>query len=259
MTSSQAPFATIDYREEDRAAVLVLLNIIHLKHRLIPKRLQFSILLQVAVRCEKYMCVELVQPWLSTWTDKLEFRTQYPIAEHVLFTHWVFGQEEEFEKVLKAMVLEVKLNKDGQLLNDNNWLRCEPFPAGIAENILRIRKETIENLLAIPHTKISNLEMSLAKTMPAMEHLGAALHVPIEQIYLSVDEVASAIESIHIYYFHTHHNCGNANFHQEVVRVLGRIENPVMDVHKRHMASQRAYMGFGDKSQLQVEVRRGLR
>lgn len=114
-TSSQAPFATIDCTEDDGEAVLVLLNIIHLKQRLVPKRLQFSILLQVAVLCEKYMCVDLVQPWLSTWTDNLKFRTKYPMAEQVLYTHWVFGQEEEFETVAKSILLEVKTNKDGQL------------------------------------------------------------------------------------------------------------------------------------------------
>ncbi|PVH77242.1 hypothetical protein DL98DRAFT_424052 [Cadophora sp. DSE1049] len=117
--------------EDDGDALLVLMNIIHLKLRQIPKRLQFSVLLQVAVLCDKYLCVELVQPWLKTWTDNLELRSKYPMAEQVLYTHWVFGQEEEFEKVAKAMVLEVKTNEDGQRLNKYKWLWKEPFPPGI--------------------------------------------------------------------------------------------------------------------------------
>lgn len=61
---------------------------------------------------------------------------------------------------------------------------------------------------------------------------------PAEQVYLSVDEVASAIESIHIYHFHTHLECGKPNFQEDVARVLRRIESPVMDSHRRHMARQ---------------------
>ncbi|KAH9209119.1 hypothetical protein DL95DRAFT_414153 [Leptodontidium sp. 2 PMI_412] len=264
-TSSQAPFATIDCTEDDGEAVLVLLNIIHLKHRLVPKRLQFSILLQVAVLCEKYMCVDLVQPWLSTWTDNLKFRTKYPMAEQVLYTHWVFGQEEEFETVAKSILLEVKTNKDGQLLNKYGWLWSEPFPPGIAENIFRIRKETIESLLAIPHAMVSKYEKtndnlcqlgdvtgednacdgtSWGSLTRGMQIAGLWPIKPVDEVYLSIDEIASAIESIHIYYLHTHHGCGKSNFHQEVGRALRRIENPVMDSHKIHMARQRALMGI---------------
>lgn len=121
----------MDFREDDGEALLVFFKIVHLKHRLVPERLQFSLLLEVAKLCEKYLCVELVQPWLKTWTDNLELRSKYPLAEQILYTHWVFGQEEEFEKVARMIVTEVKTNEDGQLLNKYGWLWSEPFPPGV--------------------------------------------------------------------------------------------------------------------------------
>lgn len=121
----------MDCTEDDGEALLVLMNIIHLKHRRIPKRLQFSTFLQVAVLCDKYLCVELVQPWLKTWTDNLELRSKYPMAEQILYTHWVFGQEEEFEKLAQSMVLEVKTNDEGQHLNKYGWLWEDPCPPEI--------------------------------------------------------------------------------------------------------------------------------
>lgn len=51
--------------------------------------------------------------------------------------------------------------------------------------------------------------------------------MPPEDIHLSVNEVASAFDNIHTYYFPTHLNRGKPNFVEDVARVLRRIENPV--------------------------------
>ncbi|KAK0120412.1 hypothetical protein ONS96_010627 [Cadophora gregata f. sp. sojae] len=258
--SSTGSFEEINFIEDDGEALLVLMNIIHLKHRLVPRKLQFSTLLQIAVLCEKYMCVQLVQPWLKTWNDNLELRSKYPLAEQVLYTHWVFGQEEEFEKIAKAMVLDVKTSEKGERLNKYKWLWAEPYPPDIVEHIFRIRQQTITNLLAIPYAMVSKYErtndnicqlgdisgednacdaISWGSLTRGMQLAGLWPIKPSEQIYLSVDEVVSAIESIHIYHFHTHTDCGKSNFQQDVARVLRRIESPVMEAHRRHMARQR--------------------
>ncbi|KAL2070182.1 hypothetical protein VTL71DRAFT_13208 [Oculimacula yallundae] len=276
-TSPQAPFAEIDCSEDDGDALLVLLNIIHLKHAHIPKRLQFSVLLQVAALCDKYMCVELVQPWLAVWTEKLEFRSKYPMAEQVLFTHWVFGQEQEFELVAKTMVLECKTNEHGQLLNKYNWLWSDPFPPGIAENVLRIRNDTVKALLATPYQMVSKYEKtndnicqlgdvdgednacdgaSWGSLTRGMQLASLWPIKPADEVYMSIEEVADAIESIHIYHFVAHHHCGPTNFHAEVTRVLGRIENPVLDIHRRHMVEVE-HQGLGRRRKFffKLEVR----
>ncbi|KAG4438574.1 hypothetical protein IFR05_005949 [Cadophora sp. M221] len=238
-TSSKAPFATIDCIEDDGEAVLR------------PSTSSCDV--------RKYMCVDLVKPWISTWTDNLEFRTKYRMAEQVLYTHWVFVKEEEFEMVAKAILLEVKTSKYGQLLNKYGWIWSDPFPQGIAANIFRIQRETIESLLAIPYAMVSKYERtndnlcqlgdvagednacdgtSWGSLTRRMQIAGLWPIKSIDEVYLSVEELASAIESIHIYYFHAHHNCGNSNFHKEVARVLRKIESPVMDMHRVHMARQ---------------------
>ena len=130
----------------------------------------------------------------------------------------------------------------------------------ITENIRRIRKETVEKFLAIPSAMVAKYErtndnlcqlgdvsgednacdaISWGSLTRGMQLAGLWPIKPAEEVYLSVDEVASAIESIHIYYFHTHLTCGKINFHEDVARVMRRIENPVMEAQKIHMARQR--------------------
>ncbi|CZR64669.1 uncharacterized protein PAC_14567 [Phialocephala subalpina] len=139
----------IDFTEDDSVALLLLLNIAHLKFRRIPDQLPYKLLLQVAILCDQYDCVDLVRPWLkdTLWLrdEQLEFSRMS--QRQWLFIAWVFGRDRVFEQ---AAILLVKLTTRGSV-----WLTLSPMPPGIVESILSHRLRLIAELLANQQTKFS--------------------------------------------------------------------------------------------------------
>ncbi|XMA18188.1 hypothetical protein WAI453_010979 [Rhynchosporium graminicola] len=112
------------------------------KHRLTPKRLQFIVLLQVATLCEKYLCIELAQ----TLARDLDALVGTP------------KQLSNGRTKRQGDGLGCRTNVDSQLLNKYNWFWREPYPSGIAENIIRILEESVKTLLDIPYALVSKFE-----------------------------------------------------------------------------------------------------
>jgi len=70
--TSSRPVKEVDFRDDDGGALLLLLRIAHRQYNDIPTTLACKTLLDVAVLCDRYNCVELVQPWLSEWLSDEE-------------------------------------------------------------------------------------------------------------------------------------------------------------------------------------------
>lgn len=99
----------IDCTGDDSEALLILLNICHLKLHKIPQRLAYNQVLQVAVLCDQYDCVHLVKPWLTDggWLPK-EVYVPRKGEECWLFIAWAFGVEELFKALALGMLLNFK-------------------------------------------------------------------------------------------------------------------------------------------------------
>lgn len=110
-TKSSKPVDTIDCFGDDPEALTILLNIAHLKFRLVPKqRLSYPGLLQMAILVDQYDCIELVQPWLDLWLGNDERRSQKPGKEEWLFLAWVFGRDNVFAALANNFVSYSKLS-----------------------------------------------------------------------------------------------------------------------------------------------------
>lgn len=121
----------IDCCGDDSAALLILLNIIHLKFSRVPKSINTATLLQVAILCDQYACVSIVQPWLVGWTHDEISRSRQQGEERWLFIAWVFGRVRVFEELSDRMVLEVKMNGKGEYTDREGKVLSEPLPNGI--------------------------------------------------------------------------------------------------------------------------------
>jgi len=130
-----APVAELDFTEDNSEALLLLLRITHLQFKEIPqKKLEYPLLLQVAILCDLYDCVELVNPWLKKWLGESKWEASQPGHENWTFIAWVFGQGNEFNICALKMAREIKLDRDGRYLGKDritvqNVLR-PPFPPG---------------------------------------------------------------------------------------------------------------------------------
>ena len=64
---SVLPVEEVDFSDDNGEALLILLRIAHLRFHDTPTTLAYQTLLQVAVLCDQYQCINLVRPWLPQW------------------------------------------------------------------------------------------------------------------------------------------------------------------------------------------------
>jgi hypothetical protein len=128
---SPQPVPQLDFTSDTPSALAILLRIAHLQFRRVPKSMCYSQLLQIAILCDQYACVDLVQPWLESWLADEKTVSMEEGQEGWLFIAWVFERESIFEELAKKLVFEIKTNKEGQCLTRNGVVMPEPMPNGI--------------------------------------------------------------------------------------------------------------------------------
>ncbi|KAG4433038.1 hypothetical protein IFR05_011477 [Cadophora sp. M221] len=265
----------IDCSEDDGEALLILLNILHLKFKDVPIRLGYKVLIQVAVLCDQYICVSIAKPWIDGWMREVEtdLVAKNFVTPHMLFACWVLGREATFETLAQKLILELRMDKQGRWRSRRGWLVeiPEPMPSHIMDNIKRIRLETIEALLRVPYSAVIKFKRT-KKVLCKMSHIasddshcdGSTLGTIIRgldladleygteaaDIMMSIEEVAAAIDDIHIYHLQhdparplvDHSVCHARNFQEGVANVLRIVESPVEDSHREHMRAQNSKM-----------------
>ncbi len=94
----------ISFLEDDPDALCLLLNITHFKFRKVPVKLPYRLFYKVAILCDQYNCVEIVQPWIRGWLKDEDVESQKVGQEGWLFIAWVFGREKVFSKLASDLV-----------------------------------------------------------------------------------------------------------------------------------------------------------
>ncbi|TVY16519.1 hypothetical protein LARI1_G005614 [Lachnellula arida] len=153
----------LDFSDDDGDALLLLLHIVHLQFQYVPLKPEFPLLLQVAVLCDMYDCVQLVQPWLfTTWlVDGLDTAVGTETG-HALFIAWVFGLESTFYVLVRKLMEEIEVDESGECHVGASDLK-EYMPPGILERIKLARNSIIGLLLEIPYTQVEQI-MSLQRS-----------------------------------------------------------------------------------------------
>ena len=100
--------------DDDPKALLILLDIAHLNFNRIPRTLTLEQLFQIAILCDKYDTVKLIQPWIKNWSHELQSRRPVNDPENLewLFIAWSLGNEPIYETLFKKVVL--KMNASGR-------------------------------------------------------------------------------------------------------------------------------------------------
>ena len=133
-----------------------------------------------------------------------------------------------------------------------------------------MRNETIDKLLSIPYSKIEKYDASidtLCSTSPnnskeslacdaiiygsytrGLQKIGLWPRKNIEDIHISIQELASMLSRIEIYQYAEYnsygydygnkHTCSPGDIKKEVSSQLKNIADPVLESHRRHMAAQ---------------------
>jgi hypothetical protein len=135
--STMEPVEELDFAEDSAEALLILLNITHFRFTSIPTTLSLDLLSNVAILCDQYDCVHLVEPWLSQWLvvrERIDW-TPAPTAfrggirEKWLFIAWVFGYEQAFRELSSLLLREMETSAKGD--NRASTINFGPMPLGI--------------------------------------------------------------------------------------------------------------------------------
>ena len=105
--------AKITLPEDDPDALEIILNIIHHRGNLIPKKLKSSMMYEVAVLGDKYDMVGCLQGWgllwLGNWLNKKKSVEKLgKKARNILVVAWAFKDEEMIENVTKWLIPNVQ-------------------------------------------------------------------------------------------------------------------------------------------------------
>jgi hypothetical protein len=136
------PVEEVDFKDDNREALLTLLRISHLRFQDNPATLPYETLLQVAVLCDQYQCINLVKPWLPQWlVDEKECSLKVG-HENWLFIAWVFGREDIFAALASMIVQRVKVDPATKELwmtsfnSGSKYKILEPMPGRILGNLV---------------------------------------------------------------------------------------------------------------------------
>ncbi|KAF4633965.1 hypothetical protein G7Y89_g4141 [Cudoniella acicularis] len=140
---------SLDFTQDDSESVRILLNIVHLEFSDVPEKLNYEVLVNVAILCDQYDCVKVTAPWLVRWLSDEGTASLEDGHEEWLFISWVFGRKRVFERLAKKLMREVKTNYEGGdcILTNNTILPHDIRPVGIVESIMQTRKRCVEALL----------------------------------------------------------------------------------------------------------------
>jgi hypothetical protein len=128
----------VDFSEDDGESLLILLRVAHLRFHENPTTLPYQTLLNVAVLCDQYQCINLVRPWLPQWLANEEESSLKFGQENWLFIAWVFGREKVFKelavKIVRGVVVHpIKKTAFMTSLNQGPTYNkiIDPMPTGI--------------------------------------------------------------------------------------------------------------------------------
>lgn len=130
---SEATKPETEWPEDDPNAILIILQIAHLKFDELPETLPPKELNNLAIVCDKYDLVRVVRPfvggWIQPWLAGAYLMFGY---EKFLWVSYVFGYKEEFCTLAKKVQLEIQTDRDAKCITKSGHaLDNQQMPPGL--------------------------------------------------------------------------------------------------------------------------------
>jgi hypothetical protein len=96
-------------KEWDAEAFLILMNVLHLRNRQVPRSVSLEMLTKIAVLVDFYECWEAVDMWGSTWANGIKYSEPVPLTYGRELIMWicvarVFGLVAEFKQATQTAI-----------------------------------------------------------------------------------------------------------------------------------------------------------
>lgn len=120
----------VRFPEDDPHAFEVILRILHHQPSSLPDKLGFPLLLDLSFLVDKYEIRHLVSPFLGNWVSELGALCEDESirSEEILSAAWTFGALEAFKSALLDLVINVKINKQGEMIVNGKLMNRNYLP-----------------------------------------------------------------------------------------------------------------------------------
>jgi hypothetical protein len=81
-----------------------------MKFKKVPGSLSYDRLVNLAILCDQYGCVDLLRPCFQAWFANEETESGQPDWDQWLSIAWVFGRERAFETLAMKILKEISLD-----------------------------------------------------------------------------------------------------------------------------------------------------
>ena len=114
--------------EDDFAVMEILMRIIHLQNDMVPTKVSFQQLDDIAVTCDKYALRKCLIPWSLLWSQPYLDSVEKDGFESWLFISIVFQDKDTFTRITEHLILNTKLSSSGDLSDSKGISLGEGVP-----------------------------------------------------------------------------------------------------------------------------------
>lgn len=125
---SYLPRVDIKQLDGDYHAIVILLNIIHLRTPNVPTKVTVDMLYKIAILSDRYNVAGVFVSWVKTWVDRYDDFTAEPGYERWLAISYVFRLGNVFTEVTKKLVMNSSLDKQSGLVTVGKY---DAFKSGV--------------------------------------------------------------------------------------------------------------------------------
>ncbi|KAH0421642.1 hypothetical protein CcaCcLH18_13321 [Colletotrichum camelliae] len=157
----QGKATTLDYTEDATKAVLVVMDIIHLRFDRVPSTMSLRELKDLAVFTDKFDLTRIVVPWLPLWLDLHTMKIDEKGSENDwLWIAWEYGLLSVFNHVGKNLAFgssDVAQSRTRGVFEHDNMTDDAMLPPGTEDSILQARKDMTNTLLTLVYDYLDAL------------------------------------------------------------------------------------------------------
>jgi hypothetical protein len=128
---SEAKKVEIELEEDDPDALLIVLRIAHWKLSEVRRSLSKAQLVNVATICDKYDMVTICRPFVPGWVQGWLGSRSCGDFEESLWVAWVFGYENDFDRIANSLLLNITTDSIGDIMHANVRLCEKTMPPDI--------------------------------------------------------------------------------------------------------------------------------
>lgn len=220
----------ISFHEDDYESMIIILNILHFKHSLVPLEVEWDRLYHLAQICDKYDLFESLAHWPNKWSKKWTDSVEEDGYEDWLFIAIAFRRDSLLPDITKTLILWSGVSSAGELITYNDV----EIGVGVPESLMSTQPPTFgESHQLISLDRIATARADIVRgllqlVLDKLTKLRSIKADPVCQLELPLEGWQEKCDAVNLgcleYEFgHIHHSQDLENYRGTVMGLRERI------------------------------------